>query len=158
MYHFTKNTSIPRGRRILIALQQAEGYWSMVTNPIMLFILGLTPIFFGGRAFHETVLSYNLPLVVRNLLSIAMFGLVVSAFISLSLVPPRPKNKSPFLYIILFFQWILVPLTMVIFSAIPGLDAQTRLMLGKYMGFWVTPKARDAGESSEGNATIKARA
>jgi hypothetical protein len=39
-------------------------------------------------------------------------------------------------------QWIMVPLTMIIFSAIPGLDAQTRLMFGRYMGFWVTPKAR----------------
>ena len=40
VYHFTKNKTIPRGKRIRIALQQAEGYWSMVTNPIMLIILG----------------------------------------------------------------------------------------------------------------------
>ncbi len=142
MYHFTKNKSIPKGRRIRIALQQAEGYWSMVTNPIMLIILGWAPIFFGGRVFHETVLSYNLPIVVRDLLILAMFGLVISSMISLTLIPKRPQGKNRFLYVVMALQWILVPITMVIFSAIPGLDAQTRLMLGKYMGFWATPKHR----------------
>jgi hypothetical protein len=142
VYHFTKNKSIPRSRRIKIALQQAEGYWSMVTNPIMLIILGWAPIFFGGRVFHETVLSYNLPIVVRDLLILAMFGLVVSSIISLTLIPNRPKGKHKLIYVVMALQWILVPITMVIFSAIPGLDAQTRLMLGKYMGFWVTPKHR----------------
>jgi hypothetical protein len=142
MYHFTKNKDIGIGKRIKIALQQAEGYWSMVTNPIMLFILGWAPIFFGGRVFHETVLSYNLPIVVRNLLIIAMFGLVISSMISLTLLPKRPENKSRLRYIVLALQWILVPITMLVFSAIPGLDAQTRLMFGRYMGFWVTPKHR----------------
>ena len=142
LYHFTKHTAIPVRKRISIALQQAEGYWSMVTNPIMLFILGWAPIFFGGRVFHETVLSYNLPIVVRNLLIFAMFGLVISSIISLSMIPERPKHKSRFVYIVMALQWVLVPITMIIFSAIPGLDAQTRLMLGKYMGFWVTPKSR----------------
>lgn len=146
-YHFAKNKAIPRKKRIIILLQQAEGYWSLVTNPLMLFILGFTPIVFGGRVFHETVLSYNLPLLVRNLLVFAMFGLVVSALISFSLIPPRPPHKSRFIYVIMFLQWILVPFTMIFFSAIPGLDAQTRLMFGKYMGFWVTPKHRAATTS-----------
>ena len=142
MYHFTKIKTIPLGTRIRITLQQAEGYWSMVTNPIMLIILGWAPIFFGGRVFHETVLSYNLPIVVRDLLILAMFGLVVSSIISLTLIPKRPKGKNRLLYVVMALQWVLVPFTMVVFSAIPGLDAQTRLMLGKYMGFWVTPKHR----------------
>lgn len=142
VYHFTKNKNISLKKRIAIVLQQAEGYWSLVTNPIMLFILGWAPIFFGGRVFHETVLSYNLPIVVRNLLILAMFGLVVSSIISLTLIPKRPSHKSRFRYIVMAAQWILVPITMIFFSAIPGLDAQTRLMLGKYMGFWVTPKHR----------------
>lgn len=142
VYHFTKNKNIPLGSRIKITLQQAEGYWSLVTNPIMLFILGWAPIFLGGRVFHETVLSYNLPIVVRNLLILAMFGLVISAVISLSLIPKRPEGRSRFAYVVMALQWVLVPITMIVFSSLPGLDAQTRLMFGRYMGFWVTPKSR----------------
>jgi hypothetical protein len=142
IYHFTKNKKIPLRKRIGIGLQQAEGYWSLVTNPIMLFVLGWAPIFLGTDEFHETVLSYNLPIIVRDLLVLAMFGLVVSSIISLTLLPRRPKEKSRLLYVVLALQWILVPVTMIVFSAIPGLDAQTRLMLGRYMGFWVTPKTR----------------
>lgn len=142
MYHFTKNTQIPLRRRIRIGCTQAEGYWSLVTNPIMLFLLGWLPLFLGGRAFHETVLSYNLPHVVRNLLILAMLGLVVSSAISLTLLPKRPESRGRFTYIVLALQWILVPISMIFFSALPGLDAQTHLMLGKYLGFWVTPKTR----------------
>lgn len=142
LYHFSKNKKISLRRRIVIGFQQAEGYWALVTNPIMLFILGWAPIFLGTPEFHQTVLSYNLPIMVRDLLILAMFGLVVSSIISLTMLPPRPEGKTRFLYLVLAFQWILVPVTMVVFSALPGLDAQTRLMLGKYMGFWVTPKSR----------------
>ena len=148
IYHFTKNKKIKLRKRIVIGLQQAEGYWSLVTNPIMLFLLGWAPIFLGTQEFHQTVLSYNLPIMVRDLLILAMFGLVVSSVISLTMLPPRPKEKSRLLYIVLAVQWILVPATMIVFSALPGLDAQTRLMLGKYMGFWVTPKTRIKQQTS----------
>jgi Glycosyl transferase family group 2 len=142
MYHFTQNKAMPRSQRLRLVLQQAEGYWSLVTNPIMLFILGWAPIFLGGHQFHQNVLSYNLPIMVRDLLILAMFGLVVSSIISLSLLPPRPQAKSRFHYLVMALQWVMIPATMIIFSAVPGLDAQTRLMFGKYMGFWVTPKSR----------------
>lgn len=142
IYHFTKNKKIPLRRRIITGFQQAEGYWSLVTNPIMLFILGWAPIFLGSTEFHQTVLSYNLPIMVRDLLMIAMFGLVVSSVISLTMLPARPDRVSRLRYIVLAGQWLLIPITMIIFSALPGLDAQTRLMFGRYMGFWVTPKDR----------------
>ena len=40
------------------------------------------------------------------------------------------------------FEWLMVPFILVIFSALPALHAQTRLMLGKYLEFWVTDKHR----------------
>jgi hypothetical protein len=71
-----------------------------------------------------------------------MFGLVISAFYTLQLLPPRPAKYKSRKYIWMVLQWVLVPLIMIIFSAIPAFISQTRLMLGKYMGFWVTEKER----------------
>lgn len=140
LFHFAKNKSIPMRKKIRIAYMKIEGFWSLATHPLILFLFGWLPIFLGGREFNVTVLSYNLPIVARTLLTVAMLGLVVSAIISISILPKRPEHKRPRLYVGMVLQWLLVPITMVVFSAIPGLDAQTRLMLGKYMGFWVTPK------------------
>ena len=60
----------------------------------------------------------------------------------MQLVPERPREYGRFHSLMHLLQWILVPMTMVVFSAIPGLDAQMRLMFGRYLGFWVTPKNR----------------
>ncbi|MBI4079780.1 hypothetical protein HY414_00940, partial [Candidatus Kaiserbacteria bacterium] len=67
------------------------------------------------------------------------------AAFSMYLVPKRPPEYTRGRSVALAAQWILVPITMVVFSSIPGLDAQLRLMFGRYLGFWVTPKSRKAG-------------
>jgi hypothetical protein len=36
----------------------------------------------------------------------------------------------------------LVPVILLFLSALPALDAQTRLMSGRYMEFWVSDKRR----------------
>jgi hypothetical protein len=144
LFSFMKNKAIPLHKKLSIGFNQTEGYWSLATNPLFILLLGWLPLVLGGKAFNETVLSYNLPLVTRNLMTLAMFGLVFSAIISISLLPDIPaelRRKKTF-WVSRIFQWVLIPFTIVVFGAIPGIDAQTRLMLGKYMGFWVTPKQK----------------
>jgi hypothetical protein len=121
---------------------QIEGFWSLATNPLLIFLLGWLPLVVGGSLLTSTLLSHNLPIITRNLMNVSMLGIVFSAMVGLSLLPPPPKHirKRDWVYMIL--QWVLVPITITIFGAIPGLDAQSRLMFGKYMGFWVTPKHR----------------
>jgi hypothetical protein len=142
LYGFLKNKKIPLKAKIRHAFFQIEGFWSLATNPLLIFMLGWLPLVLGGPEFNVTLLSYNLPRVTRTLMSLAMLGLVGSAIISTVFLPPRPADIKKHRYFFMVVQWLLVPITILCFGAIPGLDAQTRLMLGKYMGFWVTPKHR----------------
>lgn len=143
LFAFIKNKAIRTGEKIRVSFIMLEGFWSLTTNPLMIFLLGWLPLILGGRHFNESILSYNLPIITRDLMLLAMSGLVLSAIISLSFLPEPPKSsKKRYRKSFMVLQWIFVPITMIFFGSIPGLDAQTRLMFGKYMGFWVTPKHR----------------
>ncbi|HRH26437.1 MAG TPA: glycosyltransferase family 2 protein [Candidatus Paceibacterota bacterium] len=137
-----KNKRIPLRKKIKAVTTQLEGFWSLSTNPLIIFLLGWLPLALGGHDFNSTLLARNLPIITRDLMMITMVGLILLAAISQSLLPPRPSNVKASKGVTVLLQWILVPFTITLFGAIPGLDAQTRLMLGKYLGFWVTPKHR----------------
>jgi hypothetical protein len=145
MFGFIKNKKIPLREKISKTFTQLTGFWSLATNPIMILVLGWLPIIIGGDRFRDTLLSYNLPIVTRILLTVATSGLILAAVISASLLPPMPINykKRKRRWFVQMFQWVFVPFTIIAFGSIPGLHAQTRLMFGRYLGeFWVTPKHR----------------
>lgn len=137
-----KNKSFKWRKKLFYIFNQLEGFHSWATNALIIAVIGWMPMFLGGDRFNSTVLSANLPLTTRILMTCAMLGMVTSAIISTLLLPPRPKKYGLWKKFEIIFQWAFLPVTIIVFGAIPGLEAQTRLMLGKYMGFWVTPKER----------------
>lgn len=142
VFGYYKNKKIKFRQIWRYALPITEGFYSWATHSLLLFILGWMPIILGGEAFNATLFSYNLPRVTRFLLSIAMIGLVSSAYLSILLLPPRPPNYGRWKYGVMIFQWFLIPITLIVFGAFPSIEAQTRLMFGKYLGFWPTEKFR----------------
>ena len=144
LFGFLKNKKIPFKKKLRYGFIQIEGFWSLATNPLMIFLLGWLPLLLGGQEFNATLLSYNLPRMTRDLMNIALLGLVGSAIISTSLLPKIPEGIKKRKYVSMVLQWIFIPFTIIFFGAIPGLEAQTRLALGgKFrLGFWVTPKER----------------
>jgi cellulose synthase/poly-beta-1,6-N-acetylglucosamine synthase-like glycosyltransferase len=144
LFAFLKNKNLSLSKKLSHGFNLIEGYYSWATNAIIIFLMGWLPVFLGGQDFNVTILSYNLPRITRVIMTLAMIGLISSAVISMNLLPPRPPKYGKKKYIWMLLQWILVPFTTIIFGSIPALEAQTRLMLGKYMGFWVTPKSRES--------------
>jgi hypothetical protein len=75
-----------------------------------------------------------------------MVGMFISAILSTMLLPPVPKTFKWYVRIYkratVFLQWVFLPVTLILFGSFPALDAQIRLMIGRYMGFWVTEKIR----------------
>lgn len=127
--------------RILV---QLYGFHSWATNALIIAVIGWMPMVLGGDRFNATVLSSNLPIVTRTLMMIAMSGLVLSAILSTLLLPKKPKKYGIMKYFSMVVQWLVLPISIIIFGAIPGLESQTRLMLGGRfrLGFFVTPKRR----------------
>ncbi|MBI2624534.1 glycosyltransferase family 2 protein [Candidatus Parcubacteria bacterium] len=140
LYGFSKNRNIPFRKKLRFGFMVIEGFHAWATNALIIFLLGWLPLFLGGTAFTTTVLSAHLPVITRDLMTLAMVGMISSAVLSLNLLPPKPPDFGRRRYLWMAVQWLLMPVTILVFGAFPGLEAQTRLMFGKYMGFWVTPK------------------
>lgn len=133
---------IPFWDRMYKLYQYAEGNFNWATASILITLLGRLPLYLGGDAFLQSVVGYNLPKITVILLNIALVFLIFSVYINMVLLPPRPKKYSVWRSIMMYVQWVFVPFISVIFGSLPAVEAQTRLMFGKYLEFWVTPKSR----------------
>ncbi len=117
----------------------AHFFWA--TAAISITILGWLPGLLNSE-FRNTVLAHYTPNITSLMLNLAAIGMIVSTVISLVLIPKRPSGKGIWDNISLIVQWVFIPITSIFFSAIPALDAQTRLMFNKRLEYKVTEKAR----------------
>jgi len=119
-------------------------FWGTVswsTASLLIAFAGWMPLLLNSD-FRTSVLAYNLPIMARDLLSITWIGIFITAFVGFTLLPPIPKRYSKWKFFEMLVQWIITPVTGILFGSIPALDAQTRMILGGRfrLGFWVTPK------------------
>jgi hypothetical protein len=135
-------TEIPRRKFLSRIGTQLYGFHSWATNAIIIGGIGWLPLLLGGDSFNSSVLSTNLPTVTRTLMLLAMSGLVFSAILSTILLPKRPPKYGFIKTLLMLVQWLILPVSIIVFGSIPGIEAQTRLMFKKYLGFMVTPKSR----------------
>ncbi len=137
---------VSREKRMMPFWQLFPKFWRLLDGHITLAILA--PIVaFGGwvpmimNMSSHTMVAYNLPNIVSVVETFASIGLIVSVLVSFKLLPKRPAKYHKSKNLVMVLQWILMPVTSIIYQSLAAFYAQTRLMLGLYMEkFDVTKK------------------
>ena len=136
------NPRISLWRKVRHAFRLLEMNVSWAVWTPMMLILSWTPVLVMTREFSGSVAYFNAPRITAVICNLAGTAVVVSIILSLLLLPRRTK-PVPFLKKLGFaLEWFLLPITATLFGALPALDAQTRLALGWYLEFFITPKRR----------------
>lgn len=122
--------------RMLRALEQHilwPANWWLIT-------LGATlpPLF--NPLFKYTTLGYRLPQISGFILTLATSFIIFIIIIDYLLRPPRPEYFKKRFIPLTILQYLLLPITTFLFNALPGMDAHTRLLLGKRLEYKVTEK------------------
>lgn len=147
-WNFAHASSMSSWMKIKYLWNQFEGAFSWATAPLLILVLGWLPFHTGHASLENSVLAHNAPVVLQRLMLGAMVGLVAAAVISTAMLPQRSGGARWYQWVMMVGQWLLLPITMIVFGALPALESQTRLMLGKYLGFWVSEKTRSNGQPS----------
>lgn len=142
VWNFAVNKNIALSKKIKYVWNQLEGVFSWATAPILIFVLGWLPVSIANAREIRLAIVESAPHLLQNLMVLAMVGLISCAILSTLIMPPPPQGRKWVRFIPMLLQWALFPVTMIVFGSIPATDAQTRLMLGRYLGFWVTEKVR----------------
>ncbi|HEX7259435.1 MAG TPA: glycosyltransferase family 2 protein [Candidatus Saccharimonadia bacterium] len=136
-----RNNKIPLGSKLIQTGRLLEGHISWATAVLLITFVAWLPLFLNPQ-FSQYGLAHELPVIASHLQSIALIGLFVMASISIISLPPRPERYGHRRSLAMVAQWLLFPITGIVFNALAAIDSQTRLMLGRYLGFNVTVKSR----------------
>jgi hypothetical protein len=142
IHGFFSNKGIPLMLKIRRTYHLLESHVTWAIWSIIIMIIAPLPILFGGDIFKQMSIGYNLPQITGMLLNFTVGASFVWIILSWTILPPRPKDVRWFKNVVMIFEWAIVPVIILILGSIPALDAQTRLMLGKYMEFYPTEKMR----------------
>lgn len=142
VWNFRDNPKIPFSKKFRYIWNQLEGEYSWATAPILIYVLGYFPIILASNQERLTALYQSAPAVLQALMTISMIGLLISAIMSVIILPQRPQRVGIVRILTMVLQWVLFPIVTVLFGSVPSIEAQTRLMTGRYLGFWPTAKVR----------------
>lgn len=134
------NKRIPWSNKLVQIGRLFEGHFSWATAPLILTFVAWLPLYLNHQ-FSYQALAHNLPIITSRILTLASVTIAITIFVSLISLPPKPARYRGIRFVGMILQWALLPVTSMCFSAFAAINAQTRLMFGRYLEFYVTEKA-----------------
>ena len=134
---FLRKNKVPKTKMIARFLRLLEGHVSWATAPIILPLGALEAYLLHPQSY----LANQLPQVASKLQMIAMIGILVSLYVCLKSLPPKPARYKRHRSLWMVAQWLYLPVTSIFYSSFAAIYSQTRLMFGWYLGWVITEKA-----------------
>ena len=122
-------------------LRLVDGHITLASMAILVAVGGWVPLLMNPHAAQD-ITVHLLPEVISRVQQVAMIGLLITVFLGFKMLPPRPARYKRHRTIGMLLQWCLMPVTAIVYSSASAFNAQTHLLLGKYLDkFDVTEKA-----------------
>ncbi len=137
----SSNRNVPFLGGFARLLRLIDGHVTLASMSILITVGGWVPLLVNTNAAHS-IAAHQLPEVVSVVQRIAMVGLFITIFLTFKMLPPRPERYKRRRSVWMLLQWVLMPFTSIFYTALSAYNAQTHLLLGKYLDkFDVTDKA-----------------
>ncbi|MGJ7559593.1 hypothetical protein [Brevibacterium casei] len=126
-------------------LSLLEGHVSLATISVIIAVGGWIPFVVATQTGQATEFIERMPMTVGLVQQLGMIGLIVSVVVFRALLPPRPVHVPPLRSVTMWLQWLLYPLTLLVFNSGTALYSQWCLLTGRYRErFDVTEKVSGA--------------
>ncbi len=136
---FILSEDIPFTKKFIRVLKTVEDHFLWPVHWFAVTVAAFFPTLLNPH-FSRTALGHNLSQVTSTLLTLSLVSLLIIFIIDALSRPAKPNGRSILSYITQPLEFVLLPVIGFFFSALPGIDAHTRLMLGKYIEYRVTEK------------------
>jgi len=137
-YAFAGGSGIPLWDRWTKFWRLLEGHVSWAVGSILILFSGFVPHLFHPKSFTAN----ELPLIVSRVQTVGIVALVVTVFMALRLLPPKPLRYKHHRTLFMVLQWAYFPVTALLFNSLAAFNSQTRLMFKWYLSkFDLTEKA-----------------
>lgn len=134
---FHKN-KVPKLDLIAKVLRLTEGHVGWAVAPVLTLIGGFVPVLFHSHS----LVANQLPGIISQVQTYALAGGLVTIYLCLKTLPPKPERYKRRRTLLMITQWVYLPITTLAYNSFAAFYSQTRLALGKYMDkFDVTEKA-----------------
>lgn len=143
---FTKDRNVPLWSGFVHFVRLVDSHVTLAVMAILVALGGWVPLLLNSQAARDYS-AHLLPEVVSRLQQVAMIGLFITILLMLRMLPPRPARYKRHRTVAMVLQWLLMPLTSICYNSLASFNAQTHLLLGKYLDkFDVTEKATLASQ------------
>lgn len=137
---WTKKNKVPKLDLFFKTTRLIEGHVSWATASLLLLLGALIPLYTNPHARMDFTAN-QLPQVASWIQRVATVFLFISIYYSIRLLPPKPPRYKARHRVYMILQWVVLPVTTIIYSSFAALNSQTRLIFGRYLGkFDVTDK------------------